>query len=301
MGSNNSSKGSGKEEDVLKAILLDKKKITNEDIKRIWNFFNCNKSGTLDLEEVCTMQRMRVKLFKEDALKQCLFEKQATEKIENLASELSQFPENLWFQLDLNKDGTVKWEEFKTVAQELILLSPFHEIIEEYKRRISGVVNVDAKGDNKIPEDRPSQSIDSVLPTEFLEIATTSDTVASLKPYGWQGVINRAQDKKSNILMIRFPFAVCYAHIKNVELHLEKHEPDQPGNKYALENTPLWSRDMLNSPGLEGASFYMKVAMGQLDDTDIALLSEEEMMLLLPWLLTYEPNPTDVKTRIWTL
>jgi len=301
----------GKEEEYLKNILLNKgARAAEQDIRRIWTYFDCNKNTTLEVKEVKKMQRLRVSLFKDEAYKLCEMDDDFMEQIDKHATTLINHPEILWRKLDINKDGHVRWDEFKTLAADCILVSPFASIIESFKRKKGGYSEEEHRGgsltdgNQSEAEEAHSPSLviedqgiiqNGVLGDEIDEIETVDDTVASLHPYGWEGVLFDVQDLKTKIVTIRFPFGLCYAHPKNVKIHLEKHHPDPPGMD-AVEKLEPCSVEALQRPGLSGSLFYDKVAMDALGSNDISMLSEEEMELLLPWLLTL-PGLKDIVRR----
>mmetsp|Transcript_26230 Transcript_26230/g.51329 ORF Transcript_26230/g.51329 Transcript_26230/m.51329 type:complete len:1539 (-) Transcript_26230:166-4782(-) len=306
--------------EALKTILLLKGKDASEqDVKKIWQYFDENRNGKLEMDEIKKMQRLRVSLFREDAERRCLRDNETMTTINRKADKLIARPEMLWRKLDLNQDGRVQWEEFKTLAHDSVLCSPFEGILEEYHKRLRDAqtgAQTEREQNHSVSIDKWPQSQASELQSEdttlyaepFPEISleyasaqaeAQTDTIVSLKPYGWEGVLEKYPEIKTKVMCIKFSFALCYAHTDNVELHLEKQTPDKPGMQAPLEKKFPWrAENIMQERGLEGNMFYFKVATNTLDDSDIYSLTENEMFILLPWLLNCKELLRPVRKRL---
>jgi hypothetical protein len=89
-------------------------------------------STTFQLKEV---QKLRVHLFKDDALRRCCWDPECSKLVTDEALELVRNPEVLWRSLDLNKDGHVTWTEFKSLAPDTVFVSPFDHIVARYQEK----------------------------------------------------------------------------------------------------------------------------------------------------------------------
>eukprot|EP00468_Gymnochlora_sp_CCMP2014_P008235 CAMPEP_0167762246 /NCGR_PEP_ID=MMETSP0110_2-20121227/12653_1 /TAXON_ID=629695 /ORGANISM="Gymnochlora sp., Strain CCMP2014" /LENGTH=1626 /DNA_ID=CAMNT_0007649083 /DNA_START=62 /DNA_END=4938 /DNA_ORIENTATION=+ len=312
----------------IKAIFHKGIDADEKDLTVIWNYFEENGDGLLDVEEIQKLQKFRVEVFKEKALEQCIGDPKAKREINLKARKILRDAHTLWHQLDLDKDGHVQKEEFIRLARHSVLKSPFYHILEGSMRRME--YSSEKFGSEKSLNDMDSKEFSKhEMPTfsslELRRLSTmgvseyplennrtrssslmrdlpsleeledrSGRVVVSIKDHGWEGYLDLTYNEKKGAfptsMKVDLDFGVCYVYRKNIELKLEKTTPEV---SHALQ-----LEDALQKPGLSGCKFYHKLALDQLDAGDIASLTLDEMFLLLPWLITEKKLLKAVKRRL---
>ncbi len=359
MGNRVSKNGSKRAKEIL---LKRGKKASKQDVKELWNIFDKDGNGKLGISEFRELQHMRVELFKERDIWRVSQDEAAKRAIEDEAKRLKDTSGELWYDMDLNRDGNVSYDEFALAVYDAILTSPFEMIIRNSKRRTIDVGRMESSpsfisgsdmpvGSRKdaarfrsmqgLPRSTTASSrslngLDALTGTvdEGVEggasghnlvhtdgkahvmihggrgppaeakrhkrllsqdVKTVTNTVVRLAPNEWEGLLISSQDRKTGVVTIKFKFGVCYAHHSNVTLLLEQHSPAE----YKPNPMLPWGHKALAGRGLGGVQFYQKVALGCLQKEDIDHLSEDEMSVLLPWLITLKKAPLREAVETW--
>jgi len=307
--------GHGHSKSRLKTVLTKGRRADEKDIGRLWDAFDKDRDGHLDVQEIKKMQKMRVEFFKEVALEKVDGDTRAVKEIQE--EEKKQLDETLtlWHELDLDKDGHVEKEEFMRLAHDLILFSPFKEILREYEKRRTGdmgesetspmMKNIKKRSESPFRPALPtlirneSENPDFKVflplgPVEVHEFGAGAVGV-ELLPMGWTGdILHLYEEEKDGYAKIKLQWAMCYAHIKNVKFQLER----RLTKFVSPEKNTVDKNEQLITKGLSGCIFYHKVALGELGKGDIMALTEDEMTLLLPMLLSSERHSKAVLRRL---
>eukprot|EP00466_Bigelowiella_natans_P015717 jgi/Bigna1/85472/estExt_fgenesh1_pg.C_40166 len=305
----------------IKKIFIKKgRKASRKDLRKIFDYFKENEEEYLTRVDVIRLQLHRISFFQADATERDL-DQHTKDKIAAKAARLMEQPHLLNQSLDISGDeadnplrldlfsivnfgngnerrpsfnslsqpdgmmptGTIDWEEFNALAPNTVLVSPFETILLEHARSQNSrdgsydakLMNLKNCGFSDPCEGNweTGPDMDSLKPTEIKQ-----RLLAIVKPNGLRGWL-LPSDSKSGIMTIECPFGICYAHKSNVDV--------------AFMETGDTS-----TAHLQQRLFYAKVATGVLDDKDVEALGEDEMLILLPWLLTIRSLAYPVRKRI---